>query len=99
MTAVFSAVAGGNLDCLMYLFEHGCPWPPAWLFKAATSLTARSRKCLEYAAEHPDSPSAETYTLAFTLKETFFGFEVIIKNDFSRSKPRFSGGSRYGPMC
>jgi hypothetical protein len=51
--AVKIASSMGSLSCLQYLHDHGCEWPePAWF--AGVDKDVRNRKCLEYAAEHPD---------------------------------------------
>ncbi len=45
MDACRSAAKGGNLDCLMYLYESGCPWDK----DAITEATRYGHmECLNY---------------------------------------------------
>jgi hypothetical protein len=54
---VEEAANAGSLSCLKYLHEQGCEWPDPAFF-ASISKTPHNRKCLEYAAEHPEQRPA-----------------------------------------
>jgi hypothetical protein len=61
VSAVEDAMDAGSLSCLKYLHEHGCAWPAEWFRSVAR--TARNRKCLEYALEHPEQRPVVPLTL------------------------------------